>query len=117
MSGKCDRRVNLSVGFNKKRTDLSYRFVNIINRKSKTKSRLFLWSVIAFLLFSTSIIIEPYTISDKYKENTFELTEDSYLVENDGLYDLYTAGVYKFTIDNKDGLEQLPIKIIIDKEN
>jgi beta-lactamase regulating signal transducer with metallopeptidase domain len=117
VSGKCDRRVNLSVGFNKKRTDLSYRFVNIINRKSKTKSRLFLWSVIAFLLFSTSIIIEPYTISDKYKENTFELTEDSYLVENDGLYDLYTAGVYKFTIDNKDGLEQLPIKIIIDKEN
>lgn len=108
---KCDEhmRVELSVGFYEKSTSLSSRFINIVNSTSKTKSRLCLCTVLFLVFISTSLIAEPYTISDRYEENTFALTDNSYLVENNGLYDLYIDGAYKFTIDSKDGFNQLPI--------
>lgn len=99
----------LGIGFYEKQSSLVSRFMMISNNKYKKNDYQLSKVILALMLLSTVFIYEPYYIKEEYEKNTFSVAENSYLVRNQGKYDLYIDGLYRFTIDRTDGFEGLVI--------
>lgn len=86
---------------------LPERFDNVLHdRKRKKGSLSMLTLLVALFVFflSTLIVVEPYSINQVEKRESFEMPETAHLVEGSNhTYDLYVGPTYYFTISGLEG--------------
>lgn len=98
----------IGVGFYEKQIQIYRRFMFVLNKEEKSGHSLPICFFIMVLL-STLIIIEPYSIKLQDSQNTYNISNDSYFVEDNGIFDLYIDGDYFITVDSMDGFDNIDL--------
>lgn len=99
----------VGLGFVERDTNLVRRFKQVLETKRKDYGQLISVIMLILIVISTIVIIEPYSIAQIDSINSFTIPSDSYLIEKNGLYDVYINGNYSFTIDTDVGFSNLPM--------
>lgn len=109
LKNKRELKASFGIGLHEKKSDLYQRFCLILENKSKNRGHCLPKFVLAMVILSTVVIFEPYSIPVKDAANTFDVNSDCFLVERNGVYELYRNDMLYLTVDRKDGFENLPI--------
>lgn len=100
---------SFGIGLYEKKSDLYQRFCLVLEDKSAKRGHCLPKVVLAMVILSTIIIFEPYSLPAEDAANTFDVSNDCFLVERNGVYDLYINDMFYLTVDREDGFENLPI--------
>lgn len=101
-------KFSLGWGFYEKQSELSRRLYNVLNSDNIRYGYFLSGGLVILILLSSAVVVEPYSIKSEYAQGTFDIPENSYIIEKDGLYEVYLNGKYYFTLDNINRLESLP---------
>lgn len=107
---KANRTIAVQVGYAERESRLSKRFNYVLTDKVKDKGPLLTSIMLAVIIASTVIIVEPYSMPERDRwEGMLKIPSDSFLIRAGEKYDLYIGGKYAYTINNLNAFGHLTV--------